>query len=117
MPESSLSEGLKAFNAEGRVVPAEVSKSQKWSVLPFDSLHAPNRFQTGSFGASAGGVATSAKHLKPFREEDIKILLLENVNQSGKDVLSKQGYQVESLRTSLPEDELIEKIKYDGGIL
>lgn len=38
-------------------------------------------------------------------------MLLENVNQSGKDILSGQGYQVEALKTSLPEDELIEKIR------
>ena len=52
-----------------------------------------------------------AKLLKPFEEEDIKILLLENVNQTGKDILSQQGYQVESIKSSLPEDQLIEKIK------
>lgn len=51
------------------------------------------------------------KQLKPFREEDIKILLLENVNQTGRDILQEQGYQVESLKSSLPEDQLIEKIK------
>ena len=43
--------------------------------------------------------------------QDIKILLLENVNQSGKDILSRQGYQVESIKSSLPEAELIEKIR------
>lgn len=51
------------------------------------------------------------KLLKPFREQDIKILLLENVNQTGKDILTGQGYQVEALKSSLPEDQLIEKIK------
>src|ERR1700761_7940151 len=54
------------------------------------------------------------KQLKPFREEDIKILLLENVNQTGKDILQEQGYQVESLKSSLPEDQLIEKIRYSS---
>ena len=52
------------------------------------------------------------KQLKPFKEADIKVLLLESVNQTGRDVLSRQGYQVESLKSSLPEDELIEKIRY-----
>ena len=52
------------------------------------------------------------KQLKPFREQDIKILLLENVNQTGRDILKGQGYQVEALKSSLPEDQLIEKIKY-----
>lgn len=51
------------------------------------------------------------KQLKPFNTQDIKILLLENVNQSGKDMLTEQGYQVEALKSSLPEDQLIEKIK------
>ncbi len=70
------------------------------------------RRPTGSFGASSSGAPPLAKLLKPFKEEDIKILLLENVNQTGKDILSQQGYQVESLKSSLPEDQLIEKIKY-----
>ncbi|KAJ3578675.1 hypothetical protein NPX13_g1889 [Xylaria arbuscula] len=51
------------------------------------------------------------KQLKPFNTQDIKILLLENVNQSGRDILTAQGYQVEALKTSLPEDQLIEKIR------
>lgn len=52
------------------------------------------------------------KQLKPFDTQDIKILLLENVNQSGKDILAQQGYQVEAIKTSLPEDQLIEKIRW-----
>lgn len=55
--------------------------------------------------------ASGAKQLKPFNTEDIKILLLENVNQTGQDILKAQGYQVEFLKTSLPEDKLIEKIR------
>lgn len=55
--------------------------------------------------------AAAAKHLKPFATEDIKILLLENVNKTGRDILEQQGYQVEFLKTSLPEDQLIEKIR------
>jgi D-3-phosphoglycerate dehydrogenase len=54
---------------------------------------------------------TAPKQLKPFDTQDIKILLLENVNQSGRDILTSQGYQVEALKTSLPEAELIEKIR------
>lgn len=53
-----------------------------------------------------------ARELKPFKTGDIKILLLENVNKSGEDTLKAQGYQVESLKSSIPEDQLIEKIKY-----
>ena len=52
------------------------------------------------------------KQLKPFREQDIKILLLENVNVTGIEILEGQGYQVETHKSSLPEDQLIEKIKY-----
>ncbi len=42
---------------------------------------------------------------------DVKILLLENVNQTGRDILHQQGYQVEALKSSLAEDQLIEKIR------
>ena len=52
------------------------------------------------------------KQLKPFATEDIKILLLENINKTGREVLTAQGYQVEHLKSSLPEDELIEKIRW-----
>ncbi|KAH0595149.1 hypothetical protein MHUMG1_06898 [Metarhizium humberi] len=51
------------------------------------------------------------KQLKPFNTQDIKILLLENVNTTGQEILRGQGYQVEALRTSLPEDQLIAKIR------
>lgn len=52
------------------------------------------------------------KQLKPFNTQDVKILLLENVNQAGCEILRGQGYQVEALKSSLPEDQLIEKIRY-----
>lgn len=79
------------------------------STSPTAAFHSP----ASSFGGaqpvrkSTGG----AKQLKPFDTQDVKILLLENVNQTGIDILEGQGYQVESLKTSLPEDQLIEKIK------
>ena len=70
-------------------------------------------FHSSSWGK--GGVQLSRsstnKHLKPFATEDIKILLLENVNKTGRDLLESQGYQVTFLKTSLPEDELIAKIR------
>ena len=59
--------------------------------------------------ATTGGLA---KQLKPFATEDIKILLLENVNATGRDLLESQGYQVTHLKSSLPEIELIEKIRW-----
>ena len=45
-------------------------------------------------------------------KDKIKILLLEGLHQSALDTLQSNGYNnIESLKTSLPEDELIEKIK------
>lgn len=55
--------------------------------------------------------ASYARELKPFNTEDIKILLLENINKAGEDILKAEGYQVESVKSSLPEDELIARIK------
>ncbi|KAI9646957.1 D-3-phosphoglycerate dehydrogenase 2 [Ciborinia camelliae] len=69
----------------------------------------PSSFGVGSIRRAS--TQTNAKVLKPFDTQDIKILLLENVNQSGIDILSDQGYQVEALKSSLPENELIEKIR------
>ncbi|KAK4241243.1 hypothetical protein C8A03DRAFT_30584 [Achaetomium macrosporum] len=84
--------------------------SHTLSVSPTATFHSPrsNSFMAGSFAHRA---AAAAKQLKPFNTEDIKILLLENVNQTGRDILKAQGYQVEFLKTSLPEDQLIEKIR------
>lgn len=121
MPPSALTENIKIQEANGNSARREVSKSQGMSVSPIDTFHTPapsaswgmhhQRRPTDSFRTSAAGTAPLSKLLKPFKEEDIKILLLENVNQTGKDILSQQGYQVESLKSSLPEDQLIEKIK------
>src|ERR1700712_2623003 len=86
-----------------------VSYSLGVSTSPTFTMHSP----PSSFGgAQLTRTATAAKQLKPFDTQDIKILLLENVNQSGRDILAAQGYQVESLKTSLPEDQLIEKIRW-----
>lgn len=62
-------------------------------------------------GLSRSTTAALFKQLKPFNTEDIKILLLENVNQTGVELLKGQGYQVTILKSSLAEDELIEKIR------
>ena len=72
-------------------------------------FHSPSSF--GGPQLSRISTGAHAKNLKPFATEDIKILLLENVNQTGRDVLEKQGYQVDFYKSSLPEDELIEKIR------
>ncbi|KAG0648285.1 D-3-phosphoglycerate dehydrogenase 1 [Hyphodiscus hymeniophilus] len=75
------------------------------STSPTATFHSPS-----SFGQLTR-TPTHVKQLKPFDKTDMKILLLENVNQSGKELLLGQNYQVESLKTSLPEDQLIERIR------
>jgi D-3-phosphoglycerate dehydrogenase / 2-oxoglutarate reductase len=77
--------------------------SNSLSVSPSQAIH--------SSPSSYRNFAAALKQLKPFDTKDIKVLLLENVNQTGRDILSEQGYQVEVLKTSLPEEELIEKIR------
>ncbi|TGO37322.1 hypothetical protein BHYA_0100g00220 [Botrytis hyacinthi] len=86
-----------------------VSNSMNLSGSPTLSFHSPPSSYGGSM--SRANAQAQAKQLKPFDKENIKILLLENVNQSGKDILTGQGYQVESLKSSIPEAELIEKIR------
>nr|POE73248.1 d-3-phosphoglycerate dehydrogenase 2 [Quercus suber] len=71
---------------------------------PTSSYHSPSSYGRGI-------QAPSTKQLKPFQTQDIKVLLLENVNQTGRAILDQQGYQVEALKSSLPEDQLIEKIR------
>ncbi|TVY85198.1 D-3-phosphoglycerate dehydrogenase [Lachnellula suecica] len=86
----------------------EVSHSMV-STSPSATVHSP----PASFGTPqlTRSATAATKQLKPFDTQDIKILLLENVNQSGKDLLAAQGYQVEALKSSLPEEQLIEKIR------
>lgn len=81
------------------------------SVSPTATFHSPPSSFPASFGAATSVLHSVEKHLKPFETTDIKILLLENVNQSGQDILRGQGYQVEFQKSSLPEDQLIEKIR------
>ncbi|KAJ3041811.1 hypothetical protein HDV00_008701 [Rhizophlyctis rosea] len=51
------------------------------------------------------------KPLKPFATGDIKVLLLEGLNKTGVDILTKAGYQVESHPKALSPEVLKEKIK------
>ncbi|KAK0800187.1 D-3-phosphoglycerate dehydrogenase 2 [Friedmanniomyces endolithicus] len=74
------------------------------STSPTATFHSPQ----SSYG---GHQKPSTKQLKPFQTQDVKVLLLENVNKTGQDILRKQGYQVEALKSSLPDDQLIEKIR------
>ncbi|KAF8946445.1 D-3-phosphoglycerate dehydrogenase 2 [Haplosporangium gracile] len=84
------------------------------SAVTTSTANAPNtpateihgRERQGSFGGS-----TRAKVLKPFNTANIKILLLENVNETAVRALRDQGYQVETHAKALAEDVLIEKIK------
>lgn len=66
-----------------------------------------------SFGRRArrGSVNQRMKELKPFQSGDIKILLLENINKQAVQILEGQGYQVEFIAKSLPDDELTKKIQ------
>ena len=88
--------------------PDRAVRSLSVSTSPTATFHSP----PNSFGGQLTRTSTRPKQLKPFDKTDMKILLLENVNQSGKEILSGQNYQVESLKTSLPEDQLIEKIRW-----
>lgn len=85
------------------------SNSMSISTSPTSTFHSP----IGSYAhrSRANESRVPSKLLKPFATEDIKILLLENINQTARDILTKQGYQVEFLKSSLPEDQLIEKIR------
>jgi D-3-phosphoglycerate dehydrogenase len=95
----------------------EIALSSKFANMSVPQHMSVSTSPTATFQSPSGGfghlsrTTTTPKTLKPFNTTDIKILLLENVNQSGKDILSGQGYQVEALKTSLPEDQLIEKIR------
>ena len=87
------------------------SNSQFLSTSPVAAFHSPASASYGAAGRLAASGAPALKVLKPFNTKDIKILLLENVNKTGQDILKAQGYQVEALKTSLPEDQLIDRIK------
>ncbi|KAF4120139.1 D-3-phosphoglycerate dehydrogenase / 2-oxoglutarate reductase [Geosmithia morbida] len=96
--------------------PASVERtvSNSWNQHLSASPSAQFQIPQASQGSSWGGALaqrTVEKQLKPFNTQDVKILLLENVNTAGQDILRGQGYQVEALKTSLSEDQLIEKIR------
>ncbi|KAK0371471.1 D-isomer specific 2-hydroxyacid dehydrogenase [Colletotrichum limetticola] len=103
----SSAQDITGASAHGRQL--EVSASLGLSTSPTATFTSP----PSSFARAGTALAQrpAPKLLKPFNTQDIKILLLENVNQTGKDILTEQGYQVEALKTSLPEDQLIEKIR------
>jgi D-3-phosphoglycerate dehydrogenase len=46
-----------------------------------------------------------------YPKDKIKILLLENIHPNATEIFAGQGFQVESLKSSLPEAEIVEKIR------
>jgi D-3-phosphoglycerate dehydrogenase len=88
---------------QGKASSGSTERAVSYSTSPTATFHTPYTSRRAQPGPP--------KLLKPFNTNDIKILLLENVNEAGKEILSGQGYQVEALKSSLPEHELIEKIR------
>jgi D-3-phosphoglycerate dehydrogenase len=90
-----------------------ISNNVSLSTSPTATFHSPPNSYFGSFPTRSRTYSASGatKQLKPYATEDIKVLLLENVNDTGINILKRQGYQIEFLKSSLPEDELIAKIK------
>ncbi|RLV86696.1 D-3-phosphoglycerate dehydrogenase 1 [Meyerozyma sp. JA9] len=91
--------------------PQNIATRFERSVSISGSPNAVSTSPTQSYLSQYVPSSKNAKALKPFSTGDIKILLLENVNQTAIDIFGQQGYQVEFYKSSLPEDELIEKIK------
>ncbi|EDK37618.2 conserved hypothetical protein [Meyerozyma guilliermondii ATCC 6260] len=91
--------------------PQNIATRFERSVSISGSPNAVSTSPTQSYLSQYVPTSKNAKALKPFSTGDIKILLLENVNQTAIDIFGQQGYQVEFYKSSLPEDELIEKIK------
>jgi D-3-phosphoglycerate dehydrogenase len=51
-----------------------------------------------------------------FPKSEIKVLLLENIHPSARELFDAEGFQVELLPKALPEDELIERVR-DAHVL
>lgn len=110
-----------AINGSLEVQPKNIESTRRVSSSHPNSA-SPSTYTGTSWASrtdpgSRTGTGLSSKQLKPFNAEDIKILLLENVNATGRDLLQEQGYQVTSLKTSLPEDDLIERIRWGNASL
>lgn len=94
--------------------PQEIASTfqKAMNISESNSPHAVSTSPTQSYLSQYAALHQKpAKALKPFSTGDIKILLLENVNTTAINIFKNQGYQVDFYKTSLPEDELIEKIK------
>ncbi|KAG0266401.1 hypothetical protein BGZ95_003055 [Linnemannia exigua] len=97
-PVQSIATATNPITAGPALIPAEGS-----TAAPIMT-----RERQGSVGSAA---TKKAKVLKPFNTANIKILLLENVNETAVSALRDQGYQVETYAKALGEDDLIDKIK------
>ncbi|PWW77530.1 hypothetical protein C7212DRAFT_314593 [Tuber magnatum] len=84
-----------------------ISHTLSLSNSPSSTFHSP----VGSYSSRTTFNRPSGKQLKPFNTQDIKIVLFENVNIAAREILESQGYQVEFHKSSLPENQLIEKIR------
>ncbi|KAG0748394.1 hypothetical protein G6F57_005532 [Rhizopus arrhizus] len=60
---------------------------------------------------SSSFTQTKPKVLRPFNTNEVKILLLENINETAIKAFKKQGYQVETYSKALAGEELLEKIR------
>ena len=108
-----MTSSARDIGAQVNSLSRQVSNTLSFSTSPNATFHSPPLSYSGvGLNRSSTAQGVSAKQLKPFATEDIKILLLENINQIGRENLERQGYQVEFHKSSLPEQELIAKIRY-----
>ena len=91
--------------------PQQIAQTFQRAMNLSSSPNAVSTSPTNSYLSQYVPSQKPTKTLKPFSTGDIKILLLENVNATAIGIFQNQGYQVEFYKSSLPEDELIEKIK------
>lgn len=68
-----------------------------------------DRFRKESTAGSTYAVR-QPKVLHPVENEDLKLLLLENISQEAVKAFREQGFHVDHLTKSLPEDELVQRI-------
>jgi D-3-phosphoglycerate dehydrogenase len=101
-----------AQNIIPRVSKVSRSVSNSFASHPILSISPTLPFHSPPNSSGFGAPISRTKTLTPFATEDIKVLLLENVNKTGLDLLNAQGYQVECLKSSLSEDDLIAKIRF-----
>ena len=75
------------------------------SSSPISTFHSP----IGSYRANNDRLPST--QLKRISSEHIKVLLLENINETAVKILEGQTYQVECLKDALDKESLMAKIK------